>query len=201
MLRTPLKFPAAIGATARGGQTAALLLSVLLAFACAALAVGWGLRLIGSPRPVPSDAQLIGALSPDQAAQQAARLFGAEPIKAASAAAPSRFRLYGVIAGGDTGSALIGVDGKPPRAVGVGEIVSPGVVLHSTAYKAVWLERDGVRQELKLEPQAAGAVGAVAQPPYLPPRPSFAPPAVAPALAPPTINPPVIAPRIDNESG
>lgn len=197
MLRTSIQFPAMNSASARGSRRTALLLALLLAFACAALAITWGLRLLSSPQQVPSDAQLIGALSPDQATQQAARLFGAAPVGAASAAqsAPSRFRLYGVIAGGSTGSALIGIDGKPPRAVGVGDAVSPGVFLRGTGYKLVWIERDGVRQELKMDPQG-GHGGGIGRPSFTPHLPQFNPP----ALAPPGIAPANIAPQhTDNE--
>lgn len=195
MLRTSIQPHAMYGVSSGKSRRTALLLAVALAFACAALAVTWGLRLLSSSQPVPADAQLIGALSPDQAAQQAARLFGAEPVGAASAAqAPSRFRLYGVIAGGDTGSALIGIDGKPPRAVVVGDAVAPGVILRAAGYKMVWLERDGVRQELKMDPQNAQAAG-VGFPSYAPRLPQFSPP----ALAPPGIAPVNMAPpRTDN---
>ena len=190
MLSSPLPFRRGSGDSAHAPQIAALALSLLLAFGCAALAVTWGLRLTGAPRPVPLDARLVGAPSPDLAAQQAARLFGAEPVKQTTPAAPGRFRLFGVIAGGDSGSALIGVDGHPPRAVAVGEPVAPGVVLRSTAYRAVWIESDGTRQELKLEPPPASA--GAAPPAYTPPGPTFVPP--------PTISPPAIGPRIDNEA-
>ena len=184
-------------ASAHRSRQVALMLGVLLAFACAALAVTWVLRMVASPQTVPAGAQLIGALSPEQAAQQAARLFGAEPVGASSAAqAPSRFRLYGVIAGGDSGSALIGVDGKPPRAVRVGDPVTPGVVLHATGYKMVWLDRDGTRQELRMDPQRASAAGftppSFAQRPQPFPQPTLAAPGIAPA--------PVSAPPVtDNE--
>lgn len=196
MLRTSPSLPAPSGVSTRSSRRAAALLSVVLAFACAALAVTWVLRLVASPQTVPADAQLIGALSPEQAAQQAARLFGATPVGAASApAAPSRFRLYGVIAGGDTGSALIGIDGQPPRAVGVGDAIAPGVILRATGYKMVWLERDGVREELKMDPQGA-QVGAIGFPSVAPRLPQFTPP----ALAPPGIAPASIAPpTVDNE--
>ena len=196
MLRSSPSFHAPSGVSTRGSRRAALLLGVVLAFACAALAVTWVLRLVASPQTVPSDAQLIGALSPEQAAQQAARLYGATPVGAASApAAPSRFRLYGVIAGGDTGSALIGIDGKPPRAISVGDAIAPGVILRATGYKMVWLERDDVRQELKMDPQGA-QVGAIGFPGAAPRLPQFTPP----ALAPPGIAPANIAPPpVDNE--
>lgn len=191
MLRTSIQYPAMNGVSSRNSRRAAFFLALSLAFAAAALAVSWGLRLLSAPTPVPADAQLIGALSPDQAAQQAARLFGAEPLGAASAAqAPSRFRLYGVIAGGDAGSALIGIDGKPPRAVVVGDAISPGVILRATGYKMVWLDRDGVRQELKMEPQNAQTSG-IGFPGYAPRLPEFSPPQFAPPqLAPPGIAPP-----------
>jgi general secretion pathway protein C len=196
MLRTSIQYPAVNGVSSRNSRRVAFALALALAFAAAALAVTWGLRLLSTSQPVPANAQLIGALSPDQAAQQAARLFGAEPVSAASAAqAPSRFRLYGVIAGGDAGSALIGIDGKPPRAVRVGDAVSPGVILRATGYKMVWLERDGVRQELKMDPQNA-QTGGSGLPSYAPRLPEFTPP----ALAPPGIAPANIAPvRTDNE--
>ncbi|MDD4885453.1 MAG: type II secretion system protein N [Thiomonas sp.] len=196
MLRTSTQYPAMNGVSSRNSRRAAFFLAVALAFATAALAVTWGLRLLAASSPVPADAQLIGALSPDQAAQQAARLFGAEPVGAASAAqAPSRFRLYGVIAGGDAGSALIGIDGNPPRAVVVGDAVSPGVILRVTGYKMVWLERDGALQELKMDPQNAQS-GGIGLPSYAPRLPTFTPP----PLAPPGIAPANIAPpRMDNE--
>ncbi|MGC9162085.1 MAG: type II secretion system protein N [Thiomonas sp.] len=179
MLRARPQSPALHGVSWRNGRWLAFVLALVLAFAASALAVGWTLRLLSAPRPVPADAQIIGALPPDQAAQQAARLFGAEPVAAASAAqAPGRFRLYGVIAGGDAGSALIGVDGKPPRAVAVGEAVAPGVILRTTGYRKVWLERDGARLELKMDPPPAQPDGS---PPAFTPRlPEFNPPQLAP---------------------
>ena len=196
MLRTLIQYPAMNRVSSRNSRRAAFILALALAFASAALAVTWGLQLFSASQQVPADAQLIGALSPDQAAQQAARLFGVEPVGAASAAqAPSRFRLYGVIAGGDAGSALIGIDGQPPRAVVVGEAVSPGVILRATGYKMVWLDRDGVQQELKMDPQNA-QTGGMGLPAYAPRLPQFTPP----ALAPPGIAPANIAPpRTDNE--
>ncbi len=185
MLPSSFHFRRVSGDPARGGQSAAKLLSLLLAFGCAALAVAWGLRLAAGPRPVPADARLVGATAPDQAAQQAANLFGAEPVTATAAPAAGQFRLYGVIAGGDSGSALIGVDGQPPRAVAVGQPVAPGVTLRSTAFKAAWIERDGSREELRLDPAPPGA--ATPTPPaYGAPGPVF----------PPTIQPPAIGPQL-----
>ncbi|WP_298289081.1 type II secretion system protein N [Thiomonas sp.] len=192
MRRSPTQAPALYGVSARGSRRLAFAFALGLAFASAALAVTWTLRLIANPQPVPADAHLIGALPADEAAQQAARLFGAEPLSAASGpAAPSRFRLYGVIAGGDRGAALIGTDGAPPRAVRVGQPVAPGVVLRATGYRMVWLERDGVRQQLNMEPPSAQPAPAAA---YTPTMPQFTPAAVAPPALAPTVP---AAPRED----
>ncbi len=175
--------PALTNLAPLAGKRLPTLLAVLLAFACAALAVVWALRLLAAPQPVPADAALVGAISPEQAAAQASRLFGAAPVAASQPTAPSRFRLFGVIAGGAAGSALIGVDGQPPKAVAVGQPVAPGVVLEQTDFKAVWLSRDGQRQELKLDPGAAGGAvgGALGAPPGVMPQPVIAAPAIAPA--------------------
>lgn len=169
------------------GKRLPAVLAVLLAFACAALATGWALRLLAAPQPVPADATLVGAISPEQAAAQAARLFGAAPLAASQSAAPSRFRLYGVIAGGAAGSALIGVDGQPPKAVAVGQAVAPGVVLQQTDFTSVWLSRDGQREELKLDPAAASGQFTPAAPAASPaglPQPMVAAPVIAPAPSP-----------------
>jgi general secretion pathway protein C len=190
MLRASTHIPAMRGVSSKSSRTLAFVVALALAFASAALAVGWALRLLSAPQPVPADARLVGVLSADEAAQQAARLFGAAPATAASAAqAPSRFRLYGVIAGGDSGAALIGIDGKPPRAVAVDGEIAPGVVLRATGYKSVWIERDGTRQELKMDPQSAQ--------PGLPDWTPQIPAIHAPQLAPPAIAPPRTTPGAD----
>ena len=187
--------------TLLAGNRLPRLLAVLLAFACAAAAAVWMLRMVASPKPVPGDAVLVGALGPEQASAQAARLFGAEPVADAKAPAPSRYRLYGVIAGGEAGSALIGVDGKPPRAIGVGQYVAPGVVLRETAFKQVWLDRDGQRMELRLDPEKGGQLampsGAAGNRPVFSP-PTIAPPVIAPARM-PTPAPVPTGNKTDNE--
>lgn len=173
------------------------LLAVLLALVCAAVAMMWALRLLAAPRQVPGDAVLVGSLGPEQAAAQAARLFAAQPVvDHATAETPGRYRLYGVIAGGAAGSALIGVDGKPPRAVAVGQPAAPGAVLRETGYKQVWLDVDGRRVELKLDPERAGRLATPSV--NHAPQPASMAPVIAPQVRVPT-PPPVGERPVDNE--
>jgi general secretion pathway protein C len=127
---------------------------LLLAFAAAASVGYWGLRLLARPLPVQADAREVGRLDADTLAAAAPRLFGAAgTAREKAATAPARFRLWGVIGGGSqAGAALIGVDGKPPRAVAVGAEVAQGVRLDSTAYGQAVLQQDGARIELKVQP-------------------------------------------------
>jgi general secretion pathway protein C len=66
-----------------------------------------------------------------------ARALGVQaPKPEVSIAQSSRFQLWGVVAGASgQGSALIGVDGQPPRAFRVGQTVTEGVVLQSLGPK------------------------------------------------------------------
>ena len=78
--------------------------------------------------PVPLASPSAGAVS---APADVARALGAAAAAPASAAPEvSRYQLLGVIASGKgEGSALIGIDGQPPKAFRVGQTVAPGVLL------------------------------------------------------------------------
>ena len=171
----------------------AWLAALVLAFACAASAGYWGLRLLARPIQVPADARDVGRLDVESLAAAAPRLFGnAAAVRLQGPAAPARFRLWGVIGGGSqAGSALIGVDGKPPRAIAVGDAVAPGVHLESTAYGEAVLVQDGVRLVLKLQP-VPGSPSPPAtdtEPAYTLPQALNAQEASAPAPAVPSFTP------------
>jgi general secretion pathway protein C len=70
-----------------------------------------------------------------------ARAWGVQaPAPEVSIAQSSRFQLWGVVAGASgQGSALIAVDGQPPRAFRVGQTVTDGVVLQSLGPKQAQL--------------------------------------------------------------
>ncbi len=133
----------------------AWLLSLVLAFACAEAATHALLRLLARPLELPAHALAGGADSLGALARQAPRLYGAAPEMPR---APRRFRLFGVIGGGEhAGAALIGVDGKPVVAYAVGSEIAPGVRLVSTAFGQVQIERQGLRSVLRSEPSRDGS--------------------------------------------
>ncbi|MHB1668566.1 type II secretion system protein N [Thiomonas sp.] len=152
----------------------AWLVSLLLAFTCAASIGYWALQLLARPASVPSDAQAAGRLDTDTLVAAAPRLFGTTaPLPDKGPAAPARYRLWGVIGGGsEAGAALIGVDGKPPQAVAVGGAVAPGVRLDSTTYGHAVLVQNGTHVNLKLQPQGGSPTlpGVGAPPGYIPPQ-------------------------------
>jgi general secretion pathway protein C len=118
--------------------------AALLWCAAAASAVFWvlsfpsgstvkGVPVVQSPDPAAS------ALQPSV---YLARAWGVQaPAPQVSIAQSSRFQLWGVVAGASgQGSALIAVDGQPPRAFRVGQTVTEGVVLQSLGPKQAQLD-------------------------------------------------------------
>lgn len=163
--------------------------------AVAATAVYWGLRLFARGAPAPAHAVAVGLPGDAPAAgADLTRLLGAAPVAAAPAAvaAPAtdaRFKLLGVVAprrqGAPDGLALISVDGKPAKPVGLGGQVEGELVLLTVNHRRAELGPRGggaqVTLELPAVPEAArGSLPSVGQ--------SAAPvmaPAAAPAIAPP----------------
>lgn len=107
--------------------------TLILCAAASASLVFWALRVaspanaalvaVATPAPVPVDPQAL------------ARVLGAGPALPAVAApaAPSRYRLQGLLAGRDSGlgAAVITVNGQPAKAFPVGAQVDQGLVLQS----------------------------------------------------------------------
>jgi general secretion pathway protein C len=76
-----------------------------------------------------------------QSTSHLARAWGVPaPLAEVSIAQSARFQLWGVVAGATgQGSALIALDGQPPRAFRVGQAVTEGVVLQSLGPKQAQL--------------------------------------------------------------
>jgi general secretion pathway protein C len=91
--------------------------------------------------PVVQSAGQASSSSPAQASVHLARALGVQaPVPEVSIAQSSRFELWGVVAGASgQGSALIAVDGQPPRAFRVGQTVTEGVVLQGLGPKQAQL--------------------------------------------------------------
>ena len=107
----------------------------------------WGLRLLVNSQSMPAHAVSVGDSS--AAVGDVARLLGTTPkeVAAAAVAAPvselsTRFKLTGVISPkarsqstSNQGVALISVDGKPPRAFGVGSRIDGDLRLQAVSLR------------------------------------------------------------------
>lgn len=119
--------------------------AALLWLVAAASVVFWVLKFPSGTAvqgvPVVPSAGPASAASPVQASVHLARAWGVQaPVPEVSIAQSSRFQLWGVVAGASgQGSALIAVDGQPPRAFRVGQAVTEGVVLQGLGPKQAQL--------------------------------------------------------------
>jgi general secretion pathway protein C len=164
--------------------------SRLLSFAVWALVaagvVFWVMRLLNRSEPAPAHA-VTAAQSAPVASADVSRVLGstrpaaaAETATAPPPAADARFRLVGVVAAKAsaprTGLALIAVDGKPPRPVGLGGVVDGSLVLLAVNHRRAELGPAGGSATVKLDlpitpepnratrlPSVPAAVGALQQ--------------------------------------
>ncbi|RZS53077.1 hypothetical protein [Sphaerotilus mobilis] len=104
--------------------------------------VFWGLRLGVAPQGLPDQVRTIGMEQSSRG--DILRLFanpsdGAAAAPAEQAAAASRFKLLGVVAGaeGRAGWAMLSVDGLPTRMVAVGSPVTDQWVVQSVSQRLV----------------------------------------------------------------
>ncbi len=108
--------------------------------AVAASSVFWGLRLTAQGPGIPSHARWVD--TERVARGDVTRLFATSAPVAGAVAAPSRFRLLGVLAdvsGGQTGVALLATDDKPARAYRIGAVVEGETVVKSVSTRRVEL--------------------------------------------------------------
>ena len=119
--------------------------AALLGCAAAASVVFWVLKfpsgsaVLNAP-VVQSAGQTTAALAVQPSIHMARALGVQAPAPEVSIAQSARFQLWGVVAGASgQGSALIAVDGQPPRAFRVGQAVTEGVVLQGLGPKQAQL--------------------------------------------------------------
>lgn len=178
----------------------------LLSFAVWALvsasAVFWASRLLAKPTPAPAHAVTAGQTLASASADLS-RVLGVTRANQPAAAAPevaalsSRFKLVGVVAAksapSQSGLALIAIDGKPPRPVGLGGVVDGELVLQAVNHRRAEIGPSGgdasVTLELPAVPEANRSVRLPSAPaPVQPAAPGAAPP---PAPMPSVPSPPV----------
>lgn len=190
------------------GRWAPHLAATVLFAALCGIATYWGLQLFAPRMAIAPAGSLVDwQKAPDLAA--ASRLFGLPPsaVQARQAAAvASNIKVIGVAASSQRGSAILSIDGKPPKAFMAGDKIDDHAMLVEVRSDVVIIEQAGGRVELPTPdrpdpallsagppaagsvPSAAAPVSGVPAPPRLPP---LLPRAVAPAGAP---VPPAAAP-------
>lgn len=182
--------------------------TVLFAALCAVVTY-WGLQLF-APRVAiaPAGSLVDWQKAPDLVA--ASRLFGAPPsaVEAQRAAAvSSNIKVLGVAASPHRGSAVLSIDGKPPKAYLAGEKIEEHSLLVEVRADAVVIEQAGGRVELPAPerpdtavlsagPSPSADAGAAAPVPVAPVAPSPPPRPVPPprAVPPPQPLPPPAPP-------
>jgi general secretion pathway protein C len=176
------------------------LLSFAIWAAVAASAVFWLTRLLARSDAAPAHT-VIASANASVAAADFTRVLGstrsaADSSARAEPAVDARFRLIGVVAPKSTtpdgGLALIAVDGKPPKPVGLGGVVDGSLVLLAVNHRRVELGPAGgaatLRLELPMVPEASrsvrapGAGGLAAPPSPPPPLPALPLPQPQPAM-------------------
>lgn len=123
-------------------------LGTLAAFAllCAVVA-WWAVQLLAPTVPV-TPATGISAPTALPDLKLASQLFGSANEHENVAAGPSNVEVIGVLAAGSRGSAILAVDGQPPRAYAVGERISPVQRLFEVRPDAVVVQGEQARQEI-----------------------------------------------------
>ena len=121
-----------------------ILVHLLGAAIASAIAADWLLRLVApAPAIVPPPAPAVAVREPD--ATLAARMFG--DVNSGPVAASLNVQVDGVFAAGPDSSAVIAVDGKPSRAVLIGQDVVSGTRLVEVRPDGVTLEHGGARTQ------------------------------------------------------
>lgn len=193
--RCRLKQGVAAGAGTMNKLATTLIHVAMLALVCA-IAAYWGVRIF-TPQPTAAPPPLAAPPPREPDPVQAARMFGL--IEHAAARVVSNIQVAGLFAAGKDSSAVLVVDGKPPRAYVIGQDVVPGTRLIEVNPDMAVLEAAGGRQELRAPPRPSPVMsaGAPARAYVLEgnnlsaPASANAPGAAAPVYTPPpTIAPP-----------
>jgi hypothetical protein len=130
---------------------------VHLLFFAGVVAIGayWSVRIFTpTPTSAPPPLPPPPLRDPDSAA--AARMFG--KVEVAQAVVAANIQALGAFAAGKDSSAVLVVDGKPPRVFLTGQEVVPGTRLASIDSELIILDTPTGRQEVRLPPRPAVAV-------------------------------------------
>ena len=161
-----------------------VLVSFLLFLALAATFAYWTAQWTAPPpRAVSAPPKSEHTVAPVSAA---ASLFGAR----AQGTSMANVQLRGVVHSGRSSDslAIIAVEGKPARALGVNSEIAPGMKVKQILRKTVVVSEQGAERELSLPAFAAQeSTAAMSQPGV--PQPAMPPPANTPPMSGPQVNP------------
>lgn len=119
-------------------------LGTLASFAVlCAIAAWWAMQLL-SPRPPVAPASSAQDQQALPELKLASQLFGTPPgAQGPAAATSSNVSVIGIVAAGMRGSAILAIDGQPPRAFAVGERIGPIQSLFAVRADGVVIEENG----------------------------------------------------------
>jgi hypothetical protein len=120
-----------------------------------AIAAYWGIRIF-TPAPIAAPPPLPPPPLRDPDPMAAARMFGKVDVVQSVA---TNVQALGVFAAGKDSSAVLVVDGKPPRVFLVGQEVAPGMKLVSVTSEIAVLETSGGRQEVRMPARPVAQLG------------------------------------------
>jgi len=136
--------------------TSGLIHVAMLAIVCA-IAAYWGVRIL-TPQPTAAPPPLAAPPPRDPDPVLAARMFGL--VQQAQARVAANIQVAGIFAAGSYSSAVLTVDGKPPRVYVLNQEVTPGTRIVDVTADTVVLESGGVKQELKAPPRPLASLAA-----------------------------------------
>lgn len=124
-------------------------LGTLAAFAVLCALVAWWAVQLLAPRAPVAPAAAAGETQALPELRLAAQVFGAAPgAQGPAVVTASNVSVAGVLSAGARGSAILSVDGQPPRAYAVGERIGPGQTLFEVRGDVIVLDENGRRLEL-----------------------------------------------------
>nr|MCU0768349.1 hypothetical protein [Burkholderiaceae bacterium] len=113
---------------------ASVMVHLLCLAGVVAIAAYWAVRIF-TPAPTAAPPPLPPPPLRDPDANAAARMFG--KVEVAQAAVAANIQALGAFAAGKDSSAVLVVDGRPPRVFLVGQEVSPGTTLEGIEAEVV----------------------------------------------------------------
>lgn len=126
-----------------------------------AIAAYWGVRIF-TPAPTAAPPPLPPPPIRDPDPIATARMFGKVEVVQPVA---TNIQALGAFAAGKDSSAVLSVDGRPPRVFLLGQEVVAGTTLAAVTHEVVVLDAGGARQEIRLPARAVASFGGPPPPP------------------------------------